>query len=102
MISNGCITARTFGLKRVRSKRHLLFLTRTKLATKLAGIAMHFTVERARLVKMLESVRRKLPGQKMKDKDVRLFACSARVFVEANGVTAGAEALVLRDGGCLQ
>ena len=63
---------------------------------------MHFTIERARLVKMLESVRRKLSGQKMKEKDVRLFACAARVFVEANGVMAGSEALVLRDGGCLQ
>ncbi len=62
---------------------------------------MHFTIERARLVKMLESVRRKLPGQKMKDKDVRVFACAARVFVEANRVTAGAESLELRDGGCL-
>lgn len=63
---------------------------------------MHFTIERKRLVKMLESVRRKLPGQKKKDKEVRLYACAARVFVEANGVTAGEEALVLRDGGCRQ
>jgi hypothetical protein len=63
---------------------------------------MHLTIERKRLVKMLESVRRKLPGQKKKDKEVRLFACAARVFVEANGVTAGEEALVLRDGGCRQ
>src|SRR5207302_1858419 len=63
---------------------------------------MHFTIERKRLVKMLESVRRKLPGQKRKDKEVRLYACAARVFVEANGVTAGEEALVLRDGGCRQ
>lgn len=63
---------------------------------------MHFTIDRKRLVKMLESVRRKLPGQKKKDKEVRLYACAARVFVEANGVTAGEEALVLRDGGCRQ
>ena len=63
---------------------------------------MHFTIERKRLVKMLEIVRRKLPGQKRKDKEVRLYACAARVFVEANGVTAGEEALVLRDGGCRQ
>jgi hypothetical protein len=61
---------------------------------------MHFTIERKRLVKMLESVRRKAPGQKKRAKDVRLFACAARVFVEANGVTAGEEALVFRDGGC--
>jgi hypothetical protein len=46
---------------------------------------MRFTIERKRLVKMLESVRRKLPGQKKKDKEVRLYACAARVFVEANG-----------------
>jgi hypothetical protein len=26
-----------------------------------------------------------LPGQKKKDKEVRLYACAARVFVEANG-----------------
>ncbi len=63
---------------------------------------MHFTVDRKRLVKMLEAVRRKLPGVKKKDKNVRIYACAARVFVEANGVTAGEEALVFRDGGCHQ
>ena len=62
---------------------------------------MHFTIERKRLIKMLEHVRRKLPGQKGKDKNVRLYACAARVFVEANSVTAGEESLVLEDGGCL-
>jgi len=41
---------------------------------------MHFTIERKRLVKMLESVRRKLPGQKKKDKEVRFVCvCGARV-----------------------
>lgn len=63
---------------------------------------MHFTIELKRLIKMIETVRRKLPGQKKKDKFLRLYACAARVFVEANGVTAGEEALVLRDGGCRQ
>ena len=63
---------------------------------------MHFTIDRKRLVKMIESVRRKLPGAKKKDKNVRIYACATRVFVEANGVTAGEEALVLRDGGCTQ
>jgi hypothetical protein len=64
---------------------------------------MHFIVDRKRLVKMLETVRRKQPGvKKKKDKDVRIYACAARVFVEANGVTAGEEALVLRDGSCYQ
>ena len=63
---------------------------------------MHFTVERKRLVKMLEAARRKWPGQKKKDKQVFLYACAARVFIEANMVTAGEEALVFRDGGCWQ
>lgn len=63
---------------------------------------MHFTVERKRLVKMLEVARRKWPGQKKKDKQVFLYACAARVFIEANMVTAGEEALVFRDGGCWQ
>ena len=31
---------------------------------------------------------------------MRLSACVARVFVEANGVAAGIEALVLEDGAC--
>jgi hypothetical protein len=48
---------------------------------------MHFTIDRKRLVKMLESVRRKLSGQKKTDKEVRLYACAARVFVEANGLS---------------
>src|ERR1019366_2568782 len=63
---------------------------------------MHFTIERKRLVKMLESVRRKLPGAKKMDKNVRIYACAARVFVEANTLTADEEALVLRDGSCTQ
>ncbi len=50
---------------------------------------MRFTIERKRLVKMLESVRRTSCGQKKKDKEVRLYACAARVFVEANGGGAG-------------
>lgn len=64
------------------------------------GEIMHFTVEHKRLVKMIEAVRRKMPGQKRKDKHLHIFACAARVFVTANGVTAGEEALVLADGGC--
>ena len=31
---------------------------------------------------------------------LRLSPCAARVFVEANNVTAGIEALVLEDGAC--
>jgi hypothetical protein len=63
---------------------------------------MHFTVDYKRLVKMIEIVRRKLPGAKKKDVGIRIYACAARVFVEANGVIAGEEALVFRDGGCNQ
>ena len=36
------------------------------------------------------------PRQRM----MRISACAARVFVEANGVVAGIEALVLEDGAC--
>jgi hypothetical protein len=61
---------------------------------------MHFTVECKRLIKMIEAVRRKAPGQKRRDKNLQLFACSARVFVSANGVTAGEEGLVRADGCC--
>lgn len=62
---------------------------------------MKFTVERATLVKMLELVGRKAPTQKRRDKQVRLSACAARVFVEANQSTAGIEALVFADGRCV-
>jgi hypothetical protein len=63
---------------------------------------MYFTIERKRLIKMLETVRRKPPGKKKWGKKyLRLYACAARVFTEANDVTAGEEALVLADGGCV-
>jgi len=62
---------------------------------------MHFTTERKRLVKMLEIIRRKWPWQRVKERDVRLFACAARVFVSANEIVAGEESLVLEDGGCV-
>ena len=38
---------------------------------------------------MLEAVRRNLPGRKGKDEDFRIYACVARVFVAANGMTIG-------------
>jgi len=63
---------------------------------------MHFTIDRKRLIKMIETVHRARPGTRANAKDFRLYACAARVFVEANGMTAGEEALVLRDGGCTQ
>jgi Domain of unknown function (DUF6883) len=62
---------------------------------------MKFTVDRAALVKMLEVIGRKAPSKKWRDKDVRLSACGARVFVEANESTGGIEALVFEDGTCL-
>ena len=31
---------------------------------------------------------------------MRIYACASRVFVEANGMTAGEETMVLQDGGC--
>jgi hypothetical protein len=49
---------------------------------------------------MLVSVGKKSPASKRRDKIVRLSACAARVFVEANQTTAGIEALVFADGTC--
>jgi hypothetical protein len=62
---------------------------------------MKFTIERRALVKMLEAIGRKAPSQKWRDKEVRLSACDARVFVEANESTGGVEAMVFEDGTCL-
>ena len=63
---------------------------------------MHFTIERKRLVKMVEMVRRSRPGTRTNPsaRMMRLYACASRVFVEANGMTAGEETMVLQDGGC--
>jgi len=61
---------------------------------------MRFTAERKLLIRLLQVVGQKMPGQKRADKRVRLTACSPRVFVEANSTTAGTEALVLQDGTC--
>ena len=61
---------------------------------------MKFTVERKALVKMLQCVGKKHPTQTRRDKQVRLYACAARVFVDANHTTAGTEALVFEDGTC--
>ena len=62
---------------------------------------MKFTVERRALIKMLELIGRKAPSKKWRDKEVRLSACDARVFVEANESIGGVEALVFADGTCL-
>lgn len=61
---------------------------------------MKITVELPALVKMIRQVGKKVPGQKFADSTLRLYACAARVFVEANQAVAGMEALVLEDGSC--
>jgi len=38
--------------------------------------------------------------KELRQRTMRLSACAARVFVEANGVLAGIKALVLEDGAC--
>ncbi len=62
---------------------------------------MKFTIERRTLIKMLEVVGRRAPSKTWRDKEVRLSACVARVFVEANESAGGHEALVFEDGTCL-
>ena len=61
---------------------------------------MKFTVEQKALLKMLKLVGKKMPYAKRSDPVVRLSACAARVFVEANESVAGVEALVFEDGTC--
>jgi hypothetical protein len=50
---------------------------------------------------MLELIGPKSPSKNWRDKEVRLSACAARVFVDANESAGGNEALVLEDGTCL-
>ena len=66
----------------------------------LTASRMRFTLERVSLVKMLRAVSQKQPGAKHRENEVRIAACDARVFVEANDVIGGVEALVLQDGTC--
>ena len=61
---------------------------------------MHFTVERMALVKMIQLLAGKASGRQRADTHLRLTAAGPRVFVEANQVTCGVEALVLREGTC--
>ena len=61
---------------------------------------MKFTIERMRLVRMIELLEGKARGRARRIQFLRLTACAPRVFVEANEVTAGLEALVLADGIC--
>lgn len=66
---------------------------------------MRFTIERRALVKMVEQ----LKGARLRDEqgkmrhdegELQLTACGAMVFVEANGVAGGCEALVMDEGTC--
>jgi hypothetical protein len=79
--------------------KRLLGLTETAVESSV-GNAMKFTVERVALERMIDQLKadREMKGQQQRM--MRLSACAARVFVEANGVAAGIEALVLADGGC--
>lgn len=61
---------------------------------------MKFTITQQDLLNMLKQVSKKQPWAKRHDKVLRLSACAARVFVEANETVAGIEALVLQDGAC--
>jgi len=61
---------------------------------------MKFTLELPALIRMVQQVGKKMPGQKRADVSLRLYACAARVFVESNKTVAGMEALVLEEGGC--
>ena len=62
---------------------------------------MKFTIELKTFTKMIKMVSKRMPGQKRADDELRLSACAARVFVEANQTVAGIEALVLEDGQCV-
>jgi len=61
---------------------------------------MKFTVERVALERMVEQLKTERGVKGPRQRMMRLSACAARVFVEANGVAAGIEALVLDDGTC--
>ena len=61
---------------------------------------MKFTVERVALQRMVEQLKSAGGAQRPSQRMMQLSGCAARVFVEANGVTAGIEALVLEDGAC--
>lgn len=63
---------------------------------------MRFTIERLALVKMVEQLKGERGGARPKraEEELLLAVCGAMVFVEANGVTAGCEALVMEEGSC--
>lgn len=59
---------------------------------------MKFTIDVKTLRKMVKTVGKKMPGQRKADLNIRVLACSARVFVESNETVAGVESLVFGDG----
>ncbi|NBV25239.1 MAG: hypothetical protein EBS05_25400, partial [Proteobacteria bacterium] len=61
---------------------------------------MRFTVERMALVKMIEHLKPIRGAGKKRENDVLLTVCGPMVFVEANSVTGGCEALVMEEGTC--
>jgi len=61
---------------------------------------MKFTVGRIELERMVGQLKAERGTKSPRQRMMRLSACAPRVFVEANGVTAGIEALVLEDGSC--
>jgi hypothetical protein len=61
---------------------------------------MNFSVHRTTLIKMVRLVAKPRHFTGRRDNWMRLSACAGKVFVEANQVVAGAEALVLADGSC--
>ena len=56
---------------------------------------MKFTVERAAFMKMMRPVGLRAPDRARKDADIRVAACEARVFLEANDCIGGVEALAV-------
>ena len=62
--------------------------------------ALCFTAQRRVLVQMLEAIARRAPLRGRPEKMVRLSACGARVFAEANGKAVATEALVFGEGSC--
>ena len=62
---------------------------------------MRFTIERGSpLIKTIGLLSGKSGGLKLAADLMTVTACDARVCVEANGVTCGLEALVMREGTC--
>jgi hypothetical protein len=61
---------------------------------------MKFTDERVALERMVGQLKAERGAKGLRQRMLRLSACAARVFVEANDVVAGIEALVLEEGAC--